>query len=212
MLGRCNLTNHVPTGEKMDYALHWQLLPYNAQSGKPRMYYDIRFPAEYASHVHDGQGHFPIARKELEKPATKKNLPYMTFTAWDLPIFDIEVHRHEGVRVCDVLERVYEHYQLVLTRTEKALHRDRVERAQPYYEERVRHERQRDPLYVDQGMRRIDLMEGKVVFVGCQWRHPCEEYPEGSWTLLFLPPPRAATPSVPVQASRPRRPSFDASY
>ncbi|VDB87382.1 unnamed protein product [Peniophora sp. CBMAI 1063] len=141
---------HIPESEKMNYALHWQLLPYNAQSGKPRMYYDIRFPAEYASHVHDGQGHFPISRRELEKPATKKNLSYMTFTAWDLPIFDIEVHRHEGVRVCDVLERVYEHYQLVLTRTEKTLHRDRVERAQWYYEDRVRQELQRDPSYVDQ--------------------------------------------------------------
>ncbi|KZV60781.1 hypothetical protein PENSPDRAFT_693966 [Peniophora sp. CONT] len=96
---------------------------------------------------------------------------------------------------------MHENYQLVLTRTEKALHRDRVERAQPFYEERVRHERALNPAYVDLGMRRIDLLEGKVVFIGCQWRHPCQEYPEGSWTLLFLPPPRKAPSSAPVQAS-----------
>ncbi|KZV66140.1 hypothetical protein PENSPDRAFT_755931 [Peniophora sp. CONT] len=193
---------HIPESQKMDYALHWQLLPFNAASGKPRLYFDIRYAAEYATHVRDGQGHFNIPRRELEKLATKKGLPDMTFCAWDLPIFDIEVHRPDGVRVCDVFERMYENHQLVLTRTEKALHRDRVERAQPFYEERIRHERALNPAYVDLGMRRIDLLEGKTVFIGCQWRHPCQEYPDGSWTLLFLPPPRHASSSAPEQASR----------
>ncbi|KZV60780.1 hypothetical protein PENSPDRAFT_759826, partial [Peniophora sp. CONT] len=200
---------HIPESQKMDYALQWQLLPFNAQSGKPRLYFDIRFASEYASYVRDGQGHFNIPRSELEKLATKKGLPDMTFCAWDLPIFDIEVHRPEGVRVCDVLERIHENYQLVLTRTEKALHCDRVDRAQSFYEERVRHERALNPAYADLGMRRIDLLEGKVVFIGCQWRHPCQEYPEGSWTMLFLPPPRRSPSSAPVQTSRSRRASID---
>ncbi|VDC00987.1 unnamed protein product [Peniophora sp. CBMAI 1063] len=194
----------VPENERMDYALHWQLLPKHQAkftSKKPRMHFDIRFPAEYASHVPDGKGHTPISRIYFEKPATMKNLSCMTFTNCNLPMFDIEVHRHEGVRVCDVLERVYEHYQLVLTRAEKRAHPERVERAQWYYEDRVRTELRLDPAYVDPGMRRIDLMEGNVVFMGCQWRHPCGEYSKGAWTLMFLPPPRPATSDAPAYAA-----------
>ncbi|VDC04615.1 unnamed protein product [Peniophora sp. CBMAI 1063] len=169
--------------------LHWQLLPYNDLGlDRPRLYFDIRYDLSEAYHVRDGRGS-PIPDMYLERFATRRPIPRMTFTIDGLSGCYIVINRPQGVRVRDVLHRVQEVLQIPLTLSEK---RDdylgRVKRGWSHYEERVGQERLRDAAFVDAGMRRLDLLESRFVFDGCQWRPPREGYPHGSWTLMFTHP------------------------
>ena len=169
--------------------LHWQLLPYDdLDLDRPRLYFDIRYSLSNAFHVRDGRG-IPIKEMYLNRLATRRALTQMTFTLKGIPGRTIVVHRPQGVRVRDVLERIQQLLQDPLTLGEKrADFRGCVTRSRPHYEERVRQERLVDDSYVDDGMHRLDLLEGRFIFDGCQWRPPREGYPNGSWTLLFSHP------------------------
>ncbi|KZV76217.1 hypothetical protein PENSPDRAFT_646500 [Peniophora sp. CONT] len=166
--------------------LHWQLLPHDdLDLDRPQLYFDVRYSMSRAFHVREGHGS-SVSKTYLERLATRRPLARMTFTVFGLSACSIVIHRPQGVRVGDVLEHIHELLQAPLSPSERET--GRAARCLPHYEERVRQERLLDDSYVDVGMRRLDLLEGRFIFDGCQWRPPRERYPDGSWTLMFSSP------------------------
>ncbi len=82
----------------------------------------------------------------------------------ELPDWPVYVIRQSGIRCVDVFDAIRDTYNVVLTSTE---------RSNPNHQARVRDiERRRPPTPegVKKGVRRRDLLEGKTLFLGLDWR------------------------------------------
>jgi hypothetical protein len=182
-----------------DYALHWQLLPYDPHGRHPRLLFNIMHPVAYAMHG-DQSGWRPITSVERNKPACRTMLDDMTFFAKEFPDFKIEAHRAGGVVVGDVLDAIHETFQVPLTRRQMEAMRAEIAHARPWFEHRCAFAREHQlerPV-----MCRYDLLAGRTIFAGVEWIEPCHKHPDGAWTLLF-----ENTPSPPPPAPPSRQPS-----
>lgn len=145
-------------------------------------YFDVRFGPEHINGcIGDVNVSWPdcvcvtigsrtFDQNALWRPVTKSNTPHVSIVLPDqgwLPERTIAVNRSDGVRVYDVYDAIHKAYQPVLTPSEKAGFSERAALHQPFYEERVRLERSRNPSYIDPGMRRVDLLGKRVIYSGC---------------------------------------------
>jgi hypothetical protein len=102
----------------------------------------------------------------------------------ELPDWPVHVARQSGIRCVDVFEAIRDTYNVVLTTTERNMHQQRVrdiERRRPPTPEGAAGKK---------GVRRRDLLEGKTLFLGLDWRRLTRDTPMAagaSKSALHLP-------------------------
>jgi hypothetical protein len=121
------------------------------------------------------RGSRPLSVLERNKSAAEPGLTEMTIHCMDIPYWPVYVGRQSGIRCVDVFEAIRDTYNVVLTATERSIHQSRVrdiERRLPPAPEGSK-----------KGVRRRDLLDGKTLFLGLDWRTSDSRYPNGCWCL-----------------------------
>ncbi|KAI0040271.1 hypothetical protein FA95DRAFT_1503107 [Auriscalpium vulgare] len=165
--------------------LHWKLLPYNARFSKGRLHFDLTQNVEDIrlgpANARATAGPRPLSTLERNKPASVPQLTRMVIHCADLPLWPVHIECPGGVRCVDVFQRIQETFDVVLTRNDRETHRARLRECEEALDARVR----RTPGYepCPKGLRRVDLLKTKTVFVGLDWVPPDEKHPDGYWAL-----------------------------
>lgn len=153
------------------FGLHWQLLPANPALGK-YVRFDAGLPVYMMKKYTDGVP-APMLERDFCKPAVEGvKLARMTLRCAQLRHWpDIVVWNPKGVTCGDVFDAVYDMLHTPLTELEIARLVDSAERRRRVAEAFV--QRCRDAPLLDeyvrqQGLRRIDLLQGKRIFAGMQ--------------------------------------------
>jgi len=158
--------------------LHWKLLPFDAQRSKGKVKFDFAHEVDeilLAESRHVGAR--PLSVQERNKSAAEPGLTEMVIHCAELPDWPVYVARQSGIRCVDVFEAIRDTYNVVLTTTERNMHQQRVrdiERRRPPTPEGAAGKK---------GVRRRDLLEGKTLFLGLDWRPSDSRYPDGCWCL-----------------------------
>jgi hypothetical protein len=161
--------------------LHWKLLPFDAQRSKGKLKFDFARQVDEILLAEARQGLRPLTVPERNKAAAEPGLTEMVIHCADLPDWPVHVARQSGIRCVDVFEAIHDTYNVVLTATERTIHQIRVwdiERRRPPTPEGTK-----------KGVRRRDLLEGKTLFLGLDWRPSDSRYPDGCWCLKVGSPP-----------------------
>jgi hypothetical protein len=127
------------------------------------------------------RGSRPLTVLERDKAASEPGLTEMVIYCPELPDWPVYISRQSGIRCVDVFEAIRDTYNVVLTATERSVRQHRVrdiERRLPPSPE----------LGAKKGVRRRDLLEGKTVFRGLDWRPSDSRHPNGCWCLKIGPP------------------------
>lgn len=166
--------------------LHWKLLPFDAQRSKGKVKFDFANEVDEILLAETRQvGARPLSVQERNKSAAEPGLTEMVIHCAELPDWPVHVARQSGIRCVDVFEAIRDTYNVVLTTTERNMHQQRVrdiERRRPPTPEGAAGKK---------GVRRRDLLEGKTLFLGLDWRPSDSRYPDGCWCLkVGSPPPR----------------------
>jgi hypothetical protein len=93
----------------------------------------------------------------------------------ELPDWPVHVARQAGIRCVDVFDAIRDTYNVVLTTTERSIHQSRVRD--------IERRRPPTPEGAKKGLRRRDLLDGKTLFLGLDWRTSDARYPDGCWCL-----------------------------
>ncbi|KAI9464995.1 hypothetical protein BJY52DRAFT_1114294 [Lactarius psammicola] len=159
--------------------LHWKLLPFDAQRSKGKVKFDFAREVDeilLAEAQRQGSAR-PLSVQERNKSAAEPGLTEMVIHCAELPDWPVHVARQSGIRCVDVFEAIRDTYNVVLTTTERTIHHSRVRDI----------ERRRPPTpegaAAKKGVRRRDLLEGKTLFLGLDWRASDSRYPDGCWCL-----------------------------
>ncbi|GJE87977.1 hypothetical protein PsYK624_040600 [Phanerochaete sordida] len=156
------------------FGLHWQLLPANPALGK-WVRFDVGLPVYMMKRYADGGG-APMLERDFCKPAVEGlKLERMTLRCAQLPHWaDIVVWNPKGVVCGDVFDAIYDMLQTPLTEQELeklvdgSAQRRRIAAA---FAQRCKDAPLLDEYVRQQGLRRIDILQGKRIFAGMQLVH-----------------------------------------
>ena len=155
--------------------LHWKLLPFDPQRSKGKLKFDFAREVDEIILAEGQRSSRPLSVPERNKSAAEPGLTEMVIHCMELPDWPVYVARQSGIRCVDVFEAIRDTYNVVLTATERSMHQSRVrdiERRLPPTPEGAK-----------KGVRRRDLLDGKTLFVGLDWRTSDSRYPNGCWCL-----------------------------
>ena len=159
--------------------LHWKLLRFDPQRSKGKLKFDFAREVDEVILAEGRRGSRPLSVLERNKSAAEPGLTEMVIHCMELPDWPVYVMRQTGIRCVDVFEAIRDTYNVVLTATERSMHQSRVrdiEKRLPPAPEGAK-----------KGLRRRDLLEGKTMFLGLDWRTPDARYPNGCWCLSVGP-------------------------
>jgi hypothetical protein len=160
--------------------LHWKLLPFDAR--RPRkLQFDFAREVDEIILVEAGGGSRPLSVLERNKSAAQPGLTEMVIHCAELPDWPVYVARQSGIRCVDVFETIRDAYDVVLTTTERSIHQSHVRD--------IERRRPPTPEGAEKGVRRRDLLYGKTLFLGLDWRTSESRYPNGCWRLRVGSPP-----------------------
>ena len=163
--------------------LHWKLLPFDPRRSKGKLKFDFAREVDEIVLVEGQRGSRPLSTPERNKSAAKPLLTEMVIHCPELRDWPVYVVRQSGIRCVDVFEAIRDTYDMGLTSTECSNH---------HWQARVRDIEGRLPPTPEGArkvVRRRDLLEGKTLFLGLDWRTSGSRYPNGCWCL------RVGTPS-----------------
>lgn len=155
--------------------LHWKLLPFDAQRSKGQLKFDFAREVDEIILAEGQRGPRPLSTLERNKSAAEPGLTEMVIHCMELPDWPVYVVRQSGIRCVDVFDAIRDTYNVVLTTTERSNHQGRVRD--------IERRRPPTPEGVKKGVRRRDLLEGKTLFLGLDWRTSDSRYPNGCWCL-----------------------------
>ena len=155
--------------------LHWKLLPFDAQRSKGKLGFDFAREVDEIVLTEARLGPRPLTVQERNKSAAEPGLTEMVIYCAELPGWPVHVARQSGIRCVDVFEAIRDTYNVVLTATERTMHQSRVRD--------IERRRPPTPEGTKKGVRRRDLLEGKTLYLGLDWRAPDSRYPDGCWCL-----------------------------
>jgi hypothetical protein len=155
--------------------LHWKLLPFDAQRSKGKLRFDFAREVDEIVLAEARQGPRPLTVHERNKAAADPGLTEMVIHCAELQDWPVHVARQSGIRCVDVFEAIRDTYNVVLTATERTIHQSRVRD--------IERRRPPSPEGTKKGVRRRDLLEGKTLFLGLDWRTSDSRYPDGCWCL-----------------------------
>ncbi|KAF9816362.1 hypothetical protein IEO21_04115 [Rhodonia placenta] len=161
-----------PAPPPQPVTLHWQLLPYETPKSKKKLYFDVAHPP----HLIRDHSHMPpvvLHSADMGKLASEIPLTEMNIRCSQLPHWDIEVSpsRPGGVRCFDVFQAIYETFHWRLARCEAAF-RARCKATPGLHDVELSH-----------GMRRVDILEGRTIFMGLRRPIPSDDKPDRYWVL-----------------------------
>ncbi|PCH39822.1 hypothetical protein WOLCODRAFT_136510 [Wolfiporia cocos MD-104 SS10] len=167
--------------------LHWQLLPYDPAHSKKLIYFDI---ARDVSFIRDHTRLPPtrLAPDDLAKAAAEIPLTLMKLRCAQIPHWDIVAQPTGpgGVRCVDVFRAIHDMFRRPLSETEKEFYilPERRARCEQAFRRRCRE----SPGCDADGMRRVDLLEGRTIFMGLRRPVESDGKPDEYWVLeLGLP-------------------------
>jgi hypothetical protein len=155
--------------------LHWKLLPFDAQRSKGQLKFEFAREVDEIILAEGQRGPRPLSTLERNKSASEPGLTEMVIHCMELPDWPVYVVRQSGIRCVDVFDAIRDTYNVVLTTTERTNHQARVRD--------IERRRPPTPEGVKKGVRRRDLLEGKTLFLGLDWRTSDSRYPNGCWCL-----------------------------
>lgn len=163
---------------------------------KKKIWFDIGNDEHYIRD-HTTMPPVSLPRAEMEKPAAAAGLTQMTIRVPALAHWDVHVARPAGIRCIDVYHAIWETFNTVLSpvECERWIPRDPAARKRwdEHWHRRCRASPGLSEVERRNGKRRVDLLEGRRIFMGL--RRPLEEdgKPDSYWVLeLGVPndPPR----------------------
>ncbi|KAI9447247.1 hypothetical protein F5148DRAFT_727235 [Russula earlei] len=155
--------------------LHWKLLPFDAKRSKGQLKFDFGREVDEIVLAEIQRGSRPLSVLERNKSAAEPGLTEMVIHCVELPDWPVHVARQSGIRCVDVFEAIRDTYNVVLTSTERTIHQSRVRD--------IERRRPPTPEGAKKGVRRRDLLDGKTLFLGLDWRTSDSRYPNGCWCL-----------------------------
>ncbi|KAH9969868.1 hypothetical protein BC827DRAFT_42616 [Russula dissimulans] len=170
--------SQVPTTTNPDVppaTLHWKLLPFDAQRSKGKLKFDLAREVDEIVLAETRGGSRPLSVFERKKPAADPGVTEMVIFCAELPDWPVHVARQSGISCVDVFEAIRDTYNVVLTTTERTIHQSRVRN--------IERRRPPTPEGAKKGVRRRDLLDGKTMFLGLDWRTSDSRYPDGCWCL-----------------------------
>ncbi|KZT65841.1 hypothetical protein DAEQUDRAFT_497326 [Daedalea quercina L-15889] len=175
-----------PTPPPKPVTLHWQLLPYDAARSKKLVYFNIANPpAMIRDHTRMPPVSLPQA--EMEKPAAEIPLTEMQIRCSQLPHWDIVVNPAGpgGIRCIDVYRAIYETFQKELSETERDhyIPSGRRRQCEAAWRKRCKEAPGLPEVNLKKGMCRIDLLEGRTIFMGLRRPVPTDDKPDRVWVL-----------------------------
>lgn len=175
-----------PAPPPQPVTLHWQLLPYETPKSKKKLYFDVAHPP----HLIRDHSHMPpvvLHSADMEKLASEIPLTEMNIRCSQLPHWDIEVSpsRPGGVRCFDVFQAIYETFHCVLSPTEKDYYipTGRLARCEAAFRARCKATPGLRDVELSHGMRRVDILEGRTIFMGLRRPIPSDDKPDRYWVL-----------------------------
>ncbi|KAL6303880.1 hypothetical protein BKA93DRAFT_750221 [Sparassis latifolia] len=179
--------------------LHSLLCPYNERVADMRkIYFDI---SQRVEHIRDHDPKYPapiaVPKAELDRRVSDFPISKMMIRFPDRPQWDFVVHPEpipeggKGILVMHVFHEIWKTYKEFLTEEEKAqfLSGPNGERIRKSFEMRCKREGRNREFEMEQGMRRVDTLAGRTIFMGLT--RPDElNKPDHHWVLqLGLPKP-----------------------
>jgi hypothetical protein len=152
--------------------LHWKLLPFDARRSRGKLEFDFAREVDEIVVAETRGSSRPLTVLERNKPAANPVITEMDIFCPELPDWPVHVARQSGIRCVDVFEAIYDTYDVELTTTERTIHQSRI-----------RNIERRRPGGARKGVRRRDLLDGKTMFLGLDWRTSDSRYPDGCWCL-----------------------------
>jgi len=150
--------------------LHWQLLPFDECRCKKKLFFDVAMSPDL---IRDHTRMPPVALhpSDTDKWATfplQDGLTQMIIKCRHLPHWDIVVQNDQGVKCRDVFEAIHRSLNLRLTDYEKNtyIEEHRQKKVQAAFERRCRDVPMLDHVARREGLLRVDLLEGKRIFMG----------------------------------------------
>ena len=164
---------------------HWQLLPHNSNPKcfeKPRVHFDISTPISSMRFLTATYPR-PLRNADLDKLVADEPLDEMMIECEKLPKGLIRIRRHRPITCRDVFEEIFRAYNSVLSDIE--CRREIPSPRSPQFLRINAAFKSRCALspglieYEEcQGFRRVDLLEGKTIFLGLT-----QPRPSANWIL-----------------------------
>ena len=146
--------------------LHWQMLPYMKQFGKPQLRFDITLPVTHVCFTTSSYPQ-PLRKADLDKPAAPELLEEMTIECENLPSWFICIKSSNGIRCRDDFEAIFRTYNEVLTEAEyHTIPEDQFSRIKAAFKTRCAESPGLIEYEERMGFRRVDLLKGKTLFLG----------------------------------------------
>jgi len=163
--------------------LHWQLLPYRKEIGKPQLRFDITLPITHLCFTTTSYPR-PLRKADLDKPAADEQLEEMTIECERLPSWFIRVKPKNGICCRDVFEAIFRTYNEVLTEAERsAIPEEQLSRIEAAFKARCAGSPGLIEYEERMGFRRVDLLKGKTLFLGL-----IRPTPDSNWVLKLGKP------------------------
>lgn len=163
------MLTHAVRDPLREITLHWQLLQSNPTQTSKSIDFDIAHPPTEIRRVSGGK-RLHLSQTDMEKPAAVPMQTEMIITYPPLPFWEIEVSSSKGLSCMDVWRAIYETFNRPLTPAEKELYvmsdRERKKRCQAAFERRCELVAALPAWERKQGLKRVDLLEGKTFFKG----------------------------------------------
>ncbi|KAI0290920.1 hypothetical protein BC826DRAFT_520026 [Russula brevipes] len=159
--------------------LHWKLLPFDPHRSKGKLKFDFAREVDEIVLGDARGGSRPLSVMERNKSAGEPGLTEMVIHCVEISDWPVYVARQSGIRCVDVFEAIRDTYDVVLTATERSVHQSRVrdfERRRPPTPEGAK-----------KCVRRRDLLDGKTLFLGLDWKPSDSRFPKGCWCLKVGP-------------------------
>jgi len=148
--------------------LHWQLLPYNHHISRKFIRFDISHPPKNT--IRDLNTGRPLSESDYEKLASQPALDEMLIRCENgakIEPWNIYVHRKGGIRCIDIFQAIHESFSSVLDEDEKKkISRIKMSGCEKAFKRRCELSSNLTLWEQRQGMKRVDLLEGRTIFLG----------------------------------------------
>jgi len=148
--------------------LHWQLLPYNCQISRKFLRFDISHSPKTS--IRDLNTGRLLAESDYLKLASQPALDEMLIRCEHgakMEPWNIYVHRKGGIRCIDVFQAIHTSFSTPLEDDErKKIPRTRLSSCDKAFKRRCESSANLTLWEERQGMRRVDLLEGRTIFLG----------------------------------------------
>lgn len=148
--------------------LHWQLLPYNCQMSRKFLRFDISHPPKNT--IRDLLTGRSWSESDYLKLASQPALDEMLIRCENGPRMEpwnIYVHRRGGIRCIDVFQAIHSSFSTPLEDDEKRkMSRTRLSGCDKAFRRRCDSAAGLALFEERQGMKRVDLLEGRTIFLG----------------------------------------------